>query len=58
LLALLLYTSGYSMFNVPYMAMPSEMTNGYHERSSLHGYRVAFAAARRATPHVDASAAV
>jgi GPH family glycoside/pentoside/hexuronide:cation symporter len=45
LLALLLYTSGYSMFNVPYMAMPAEMTRGFHERSSLHGYRVAFAAA-------------
>ncbi|MEM6835050.1 MAG: MFS transporter, partial [Pseudomonadota bacterium] len=43
LVMLLLYTSGYSMFNVPYMAMPAEMTDGYHERSSIHGYRVVFA---------------
>ncbi len=45
LLALLLYTTGYSLFNVPYMAMPAEMTRGYHERSSIHGYRVVAAAA-------------
>jgi glycoside/pentoside/hexuronide:cation symporter, GPH family len=44
LLALILYTTGYSMFNVPYMAMPAEMTQGYHERSSIHGYRVVIAA--------------
>ena len=43
LLALLIYTTGYSMFNVPYMAMPAEMTTGYHERSSIHGYRVVIA---------------
>lgn len=44
LLALLIYTTGYSTFNVPYMAMPAEMTQGYHERSSIHGYRVVVAA--------------
>jgi glycoside/pentoside/hexuronide:cation symporter, GPH family len=43
LVMLILYTTGYSMFNVPYMAMPAEMTNGYHERSSIHGYRVVVA---------------
>ncbi len=41
---LLLYTTGYSLFNVPYMAMPAEMTRSYHERSVIHGYRVASAA--------------
>lgn len=40
---LLLYSTGYSLFNVPYMAMPGEMTDGYHERSSIHGYRVMLA---------------
>ena len=40
--ALMLYTVGYTIFNVPYMAMPAEMTDGYHERSSLHSYRVVF----------------
>lgn len=43
LVVLLLYTTGYSMFNVPYMAMPAEMTDGYHERSSIHAWRVMFA---------------
>ena len=43
LAVLVLYTSGYSLFNVPYMAMPAEMTTGYHERSSIHGWRVMFA---------------
>lgn len=40
LFVLILYTTGYSLFNVPYMAMPAEMTQGYHERSVIHGYRV------------------
>jgi len=44
LFALILFTTGYSIFNVPYMAMPAEMTDGYHERSSIHGWRVIFAA--------------
>ena len=40
--AMLIYTVGYTVFNVPYIAMPAEMTDNYHERSSIHGYRVAF----------------
>jgi len=40
--ALLVYTIGYTAFNVPYMAMPAEMTDSYHERSSIHSYRVIF----------------
>ncbi len=44
LATLLLYTTGYSLFNVPYMAMPAEMTRSYYERSVIHGYRVASAA--------------
>ena len=39
---LVLYTLGYTLFNVPYMAMSGEMTDSYEERTSLHGYRVAF----------------
>ncbi|MEM1089074.1 MAG: MFS transporter [Pseudomonadota bacterium] len=39
---LVFYTIGYTVFNVPYMAMSAEMTDGYEERTSLHGYRVAF----------------
>lgn len=40
--ALIIYTLGYTVFNVPYMAMPAEMTDDYHERSSIHAYRVVF----------------
>jgi GPH family glycoside/pentoside/hexuronide:cation symporter len=41
-IALVIYTVGYTLFNVPYMAMPAEMTDSYHERSSIHGYRIWF----------------
>lgn len=37
---LTLYSVGYAIFNVPYMTMPAEMTDSYHERSSIHGYRI------------------
>lgn len=40
--AMLIYTLGYTIFNVPYMSMPSEMTEDYHERSSIHSYRMMF----------------
>lgn len=39
---LLFYASAYTVFGVPYMAMPAEMTDDYHERSTLMSYRVAF----------------
>ena len=41
---LLLYTCGYALFNVPYMAMPAEMTDSYHERSSIHSVRMMYVA--------------
>ena len=31
---------GYTLFNIPYLAMPAEMTDDYHERTSIHSYRV------------------
>ncbi len=40
LLFSLLYSTGYTIFNVPYMAMPAEMSNDYHERSYLVQFRV------------------
>lgn len=42
--SLLLYFTGYSMFNVPYMAMPAEMTEDYHQRTRLMAARVFFVA--------------
>lgn len=38
--ALSVFTVGYSVYNVPYLAMPAEMTDSYHERSSIHSYRI------------------
>lgn len=43
--ALILYSAGYSLFNVPYMAMPSEMTDGFHERTRLLSFRTIFVSA-------------
>ncbi len=40
--ALLLYSTGYAIFNVPYMAMPAEMSSHYHERTAIMSYRVIF----------------
>jgi len=40
--ALCLFSFGYSVYNVPYLAMPAEMTDSYHERSSIHSYRIIF----------------
>ena len=36
---LVLFGTGYTAWNVPYLAMAAEMTDGYHERSSLLSYR-------------------
>ncbi len=40
--ALLLYSTGYAIFNVPYLAMPAEMSSHYHERTAIMSYRVIF----------------
>ena len=39
-IALMLFSFGYTLFNIPYLAMPAEMTEDYHERTSIHSYRV------------------
>ncbi len=38
--ALLLNATAYTVFNVPYFAMPAEMTESYHERTRLMSCRV------------------
>lgn len=40
--AMIIYTVGYTLFNVPYISMPAEMTDDYHERSNIHGLRMVF----------------
>ncbi len=39
---LLLYVVAYTAFQVPYMAMPAEMTADYHERTRIMTWRVGF----------------
>ena len=39
---LFVYTVAYAVFTVPYMAMPGEMTDDYHERSRLMSWRTVF----------------
>lgn len=41
-LVLVLVGSGYTIFNVPYMAMPAEMLDDYRERTRMMSYRVFF----------------
>ena len=43
LFSLIFFGIGYTIFNVPFIAMPAEMTSNYHERSSIHSWRVIFA---------------
>lgn len=38
--ALVALATAYTIFNVPYLAMPAEMTSDYHERSVMMSYRV------------------
>lgn len=40
--ALVIYSTAYSLFNVPYMAMPAELTQGFHERTRLISWRTVF----------------
>jgi len=39
---LILFAIALTAFNVPYLAMPAEMTEDYHERSSIMSYRAVF----------------
>ncbi len=40
--ALALYALSYTAFQVPYMAMPAEMTDDYHQRTKVMSWRVVF----------------
>ena len=39
---LILYALSYTAFQVPYMAMPAEMTDDYHQRTKIMSWRVVF----------------
>jgi GPH family glycoside/pentoside/hexuronide:cation symporter len=56
--ALVLYSTGYSLFNVPYMAMPSEMTDGFHERTRLLSFRTLFVSGGQLLALAGASALI
>jgi GPH family glycoside/pentoside/hexuronide:cation symporter len=40
--ALALFAVAYTTFQVPYMAMPTEMTDSYHQRTMIMSWRVVF----------------
>lgn len=40
--ALLFHATAYTIFSVPYLAMPAEMTSDYDERTRMMSYRVLF----------------
>lgn len=40
--ALLFHATAYTVFSVPYLAMPAEMTSDYDERTKMMSYRVLF----------------
>ena len=42
LVMLLAYFTGYTLFYIPFMAMPAEMTDDYDERTAIMSYRVAY----------------
>jgi len=42
LVLLLINAAVLTAFNVPYLAMPAEMTDDYHERNNIMSYRAAF----------------
>ena len=39
---LILYSTAYTIFNVPHLAMPAEMTSDYHTRTTLTSFRTLF----------------
>lgn len=39
---LLLFATGYTIFSVPYLSMPAEMTTDYHDRTRLMSFRTLF----------------
>ena len=41
-LVLLVYATAFTSFNVPYFAMPAEMTSNYHERTVIMSQRIFF----------------
>ncbi|MEM9182454.1 MAG: MFS transporter [Pseudomonadota bacterium] len=41
-LALLIHATAYTVFSVPYLAIPAEMTHDYDERTKMMSYRVLF----------------
>ncbi|WP_439533560.1 MFS transporter [Polymorphobacter sp.] len=42
--ALILYSTGYSLFNVPYLAIPADISDDPHVRAGLFSFRTAFVA--------------
>lgn len=54
----ILAATAYALFEVPYKAMPAEMTDDYHERTSLLQWRMVFIGAATAIAGIAAPAIV
>jgi len=52
----LIYTTGYSVYNVPHLAMATEMTGGFHERTVLQGWRIVSASIGTAVATIGSGA--
>ncbi len=52
----LIYTTGYSLYNVPHLAMATEMTGGFHERTVLQGWRIVAASIGTAVATIGSGA--
>jgi GPH family glycoside/pentoside/hexuronide:cation symporter len=52
----MIYTTGYSIYNVPLLAMAPEMTEGFDERSVLQGWRVMFSSLGTAVTSIGTGA--
>jgi GPH family glycoside/pentoside/hexuronide:cation symporter len=57
-LALIVYSTGYSLFAIPYIAMVGEMTDGFHERTRLMSYRTFFVGVGQISGSAGAAALV
>jgi GPH family glycoside/pentoside/hexuronide:cation symporter len=56
--ALVLYSTGYSMFNVPYMAIPADISDDTHVRARLFSFRTSFVAVGQLVATAGAAALI
>jgi GPH family glycoside/pentoside/hexuronide:cation symporter len=58
MVGLVIYSTGYSLFSVPYVAMAGEMTDGYNERTRLLSFRTFFVSVGQVASSAGAAALI